>query len=207
MKKMFIWAAAAMMLCAANLQAQPQGGYPGRNGQAREFKMPEILPDSVFASNRTADMVEKYNLTEEQEEQVAQLNFKYAPMLQVKMTGFGQQNGEQPRDFRSMSDEERQEFFDQMQERMQQAQEAEQARAEAQKAFDKAMKDILDKEQYKAYTKDRKREDRERTARNRQMQGGMGGPRGGMGGPGGGFGGPGGGFGGPGGGFGGPGGF
>jgi hypothetical protein len=63
------------------------------------------------------------------------------------------------------------------------------------------MKEILTKDQYKLYKKDRRKEDAER----QRMQGGFGGPGGGPGGPGRGFGGPGGrgGFGGPGGGFGG----
>ena len=99
-----------------------------------------------------------------------------------------------------MSDAERQEFFQQMQERMAKVQDAWAEIEDNQKAFDLAMKEILTKDQYKLYKKDRRKEDSER----QRMQGG---PRGGGFGPGGpgrgGFGGPGGGFGGPGGGFGG----
>lgn len=47
-----------------------------------------------------------------------------------------------------------------------------------QKEYDKALKQILDKEQFKAYRKDQKK-------REREMQDRMGGPRGGFGGPGG----------------------
>ena len=210
MNKFVIWAAAAMMLCAANLQAQPQGGYPGGgypggNGQAPEFKMPEDVTDSAFVADKIADLIDKYDLTAEQEEKVFALLQEYAPRLNVKIQSAFGNAGDQPRDFQSMSDAERRKMMSEMQERMQKMEEARQERNKAQKEFDKAMKDILDKDQYKAYSRDRKREDRERQSRENQYRGGMGGPGGGMGpgmgGPGGGFGGPGGGFGGPGGGF------
>ena len=221
MKKIVFWAAAAMMLCAVNLQAQPGGypgggypggGYPGGGfpgGQQGEFKMPEVVTDSAYVSDKSADIASEYDLTAEQEEQVIALLEKYVSRLNMKMTGFGDPNAAnaEPRDYQSMTDAERREMFNQMQERMQQMEELRQDRNKAQKEFDKEIKNILDKEQYKAYTKDRRREDRERQARENQMRGGMGGPGGGFGGPGGGMGGPGGGFGGPGGGFGGPGGF
>lgn len=218
MKKIVIWAAAAMMLCAANLQAQPGGGYPGggypgggypgRGGQNPAFQMPEPVTDSAYVSDKSADIAAEYDLSAEQEEQVIALLEKYVSRLNIKMTGFGGPNNpnEEPRDYQSMTDAERREMFNQMQKRMQEMEELRQDRNKAQKEVDKAMKDIMDKEQYKAYTKDRRREDRERQSRENQMRGGMGGPGGGfggpgMGGPGGGFGGPGGGFGGPGGGF------
>ena len=221
MKKIVFWAAAAMMLCAVNLQAQPGGypgggypggGYPGGGfpgGQQGEFKRPEVVTDSAYVSDKSADIASEYDLTAEQEEQVIALLEKYVSRLNMKMTGFGDPNAAnaEPRDYQSMTDAERREMFNQMQERMQQMEELRQDRNKAQKEFDKEIKNILDKEQYKAYTKDRRREDRERQARENQMRGGMGGPGGGFGGPGGGMGGPGGGFGGPGGGFGGPGGF
>jgi len=163
-----------MMLCAATVQAQPgQGGRP-------EFKRPEVLPDSVFAANRTARMVEKYGLSEEQEAQVSALNLEYAPQLQMRMPEMERPEGGMP-DFRSMSDAERQQMMAKMQERMAQMQEMQEQRDKAQKAFDKAMKQILDKDQYKAYTKDRKKEQREEEAR-QPRQGGFGGPGGGFGG-------------------------
>ena len=210
MKKIVFWAAAAMMLCAANLQAQPGGGYPGggypgRGGQNPAFQMPEPVTDSAFVADKVLDMIDDYDITEEQEEKVKALLEKYVDKLNMKMPSFGEPGAERP-DYQSMTDAERREMFNQMQERMQQMEELRQERNKAQKEVDKAMKDILDKDQYKAYIKDRRREDRERQSRENQMRGGMGGPGGGFGGPGGGMGGPGGGFGGPGGGFGGPGG-
>ena len=63
MKKIFVWAAAAMMLFAVNLQAQPGGypgggypggGYPGGNGQAPQFQMPEQVTDSAYIANKIA---------------------------------------------------------------------------------------------------------------------------------------------------------
>lgn len=216
MKKIFVWAAAAMMLCAVNLQAQPPqggfgggypgGGYPGGNGQAPQFQMPEQVTDSAYIANKINQMIDDYDITVEQEEKIRPILEGLVSRLNMKMPSFGDQNGERP-DYQNMTEAQRREMFSQMQERMQQMEELRQDRNKAQKEFDKAMKDILDKDQYKAYNKDRKREDRERQSRERQYQGGMGGPGGGFGGPGGGMGGPGGGFGGPGGGFGGPGGF
>ena len=96
---------------------------------------------------------------------------------------FGPRQEGERKDPRSMSESERQEFFQQMQERMAKMQDAWAEIEDNQKAFDLAMKDILNKDQYKQYKKDRRKEEAERQ---RRMQGGMGGPRGGMGGPGGG---------------------
>ena len=131
MTKFFVWATAAMMLCAAIVQAQPgQGGRPqGQHPQGGrpEFKRPEVLPDSVFAANRTARMVEKYGLSEEQEAQVAALNLEYAPKLQMRMPEMERPEGRMP-DFRSMSDSERQQMMAKMQERMIQMQEMQEQR-------------------------------------------------------------------------------
>ena len=202
MKKVLFWTLAAMLLCSVNMQAQPpQGGFQGgrqggRPGRGQGFEMPKVLSDTAYAETRTADMVEKYQLTDEQKEKVYALNFEYASKLQIDYAalGMGRPEGEnrERQDFRNMSDEQRQQFFQQMQERMAKMQDAMAEVEDRQKAFDLAMKDILDKDQYKKYKKDRKKEDAER----QQRMGGMGGPRGGMGGPRGGFGGPGGGFGG-----------
>ena len=200
--KKHLMIAAALLLASLTLQAQPpQGGRPGgRPGRGEGFKMPEVLPDSIYASNRTSDMTEKYQLTEEQVPQVFALNLEYASKLQFDPAIMGDRNQGERKDPRSMSDAERQQFFQQMQERMAKVQDAWAEIEDNQKAFDLAMKEILTKDQYKLYKKDRRKEDAER----QRMQGG---PRGGGFGPGGpgrgGFGGPGGGFGGPGGGFGG----
>ena len=205
MKKILTLTAAALLLISLNLQAQPpQGGRPGARPGERpgreEFKMPEVLADTVYAETKTAEMSEKYQLTEEQFAQVFALNLEYASKLQFDPSIMGERNQGERKDPRSMSDAERQEFFNQMQERMMKVQDAWAEIEDNQKAFDLAMKEILTKDQYKLYKKDRRKEDAERQ---RRMQGprgggfGPGGPgRGGFGGPGGGFGGPGGGFGG-----------
>ena len=192
MKMMNFLAAAAGVLCAVTLQAQ--GGRPERPA------MPEPVSDSVWVIQRTQEMVEKYTLTPEQEAKVRELNLKYADKLNYS----GQMAGQgEVKDIRSMSEEERMAFFQQMQERMGEMQERMQAMREARKAYEEELEGVLDKSQLKAYRKDRRRQEAEMQKR---MQQGMGGRPGGMG-PGGmGPGGPGG-FGGPGGGFGGPGGF
>ena len=212
MKKILTLTAAAMLLMSLNLQAQPpQGGRPGGRPNGRpggrpdreEFKMPEVLADTVYAETKTAEMAEKYELTDEQFAKVFALNLEYASKLQFDPAIMGETNQGERKDPRSMSESERQEFFNQMQERMAKVQDAWAEIEDNQKAFDLAMKEILTKDQYKLYKKDRRKEDNERQRRMQGPRGGMGGPGGGMGGPGGGFGGPGGGFGGPGGGFGG----
>ena len=206
MKTILTLTAAALLLMSLNLQAQPPqggrpGGRPGERPGREEFKMPEVLADTVYAETKTAEMAEKYQLTEEQFAQVFALNLEYASKLQFDPSIMGERNQGERKDPRSMSDAERQEFFNQMQERMMKVQDAWAEIEDNQKAFDLSMKEILTKDQYKLYKKDRRKEDAER----QRMQGGFGGPGGGPGGPGRGFGGPGGrgGFGGPGGGFGG----
>lgn len=204
MRTIKIVAAAVGVLCAVSLFAQE--GRPERGGRGGRRGFPEPVSDSVWVIQRTQEMLEKYNLTPEQEEAVRALNLKYASDLNFRPAGMQDENGERP-DFRSMSESERQAFFQQMQERMGEMQEKMQQMREARKDYEKELEGVLDKDQFKAYRKDRRREEGEMQ---RRMQGGNrgrggmgpGGP-GGFGGRGGGFGGPGGGFGGPGGGFGG----
>lgn len=195
MKKVFHSVMAALLLCSVNLMAQPQGGFPGdapqegREGRGHRFEMPKVLSDTAYAETKTAEMAEKYQLTDEQKEKVYALNFEYAPKLQIDYEALGMgrpqgENGERMNP-RNMTDEQRQQFFQQMQERMAKMQDAMAEVEDNQKAFDLAIKEILTKDQYKLYKKDRRKEEADRQ---RRMQGGMGGPRGGMGGPGGGFG-------------------
>lgn len=194
MKALRILAAAAGVLCAVSLFAQE--GRPERGGRGRGERggFPEPVSDSVWVIQRTQEMVEKYNLTAEQEGTVKALNGKYAEKLNFRPGGmFGGENGERP-DFRSMSDQERQEFMQKMQAQMGEMQEKMQQMQEARKEYEKELEGVLDKDQLKAYRKDRRRQEAEMQ---RRMQGGGPGGPGGMG-PGGGF--PGGGMG-PGGGF------
>jgi len=166
---------------------------------------PEPMSDSLWAATRTQEMVEKYTLTPEQEGPVFELNLQYAGKLEYRPQ---RPEGEERKDPRSMTDEERQAFFGQMQERMAEMQEKMAEIKQNKKVYENALKELLTKDQFKAYRKDeRKKESEQQERMQRGMGGGFpgGGPggRGGFGGPGGGFGGPGGGFGGPGGGFGG----
>ena len=144
-------------------QQRPQGGRP---------EAPKVLTPE----EKTAQMAQDYELTAEQEAAVLELNKQYDGKLEFRFEGFGQGNGER-KDPRNMTDAEREEFFAQMQERMAQMQEKQAQIEKDQKAYDKALKDILDKEQFKAYRKDQQKKEQERQQR-------MGGPRGGFGGPG-----------------------
>lgn len=190
MKALRILAAAAGVLCAVSLSAQD-----GRRERGGRPAMPEPVSDSVWVIQRTQEMVEKYTLTPEQEEAVRAINLKYADKMNFTPArmGFGGENGERP-DFRSMTDEQRQEFMQKMQAQMGEMQEKMQERQKARKEYEEELEGVLDKNQLKAYRKDRRREEAEMQ---RRMQGGMGGGRpGGMGpggfpgggmGPGGGF--------------------
>ena len=172
MKALRILAAAAGVLCAVSLSAQE-----GRRERGERPAMPEPVSDSVWVIQRTQEMVEKYTLTPEQEESVRQLNLKYADKMNFTPArmGFGGENGERP-DFRSMTDEQRQEFMQKMQAQMGEMQEKMQAMQEARKEYEKELEGFLDKDQLKAYRKDRRRQEAEMQ---RRMQGG--GRPGGMG--------------------------
>lgn len=165
MTRHFLMAAAAgLLLGAATLLAQAPQGEPK-------------LPKALSPEEKTAQMAQDYDLTPEQEAAVLELNKLYDGKLEFRPEGFPPQ-GER-KDPRQMSESERQQFFAQMQERMAQMQERQQQMEKDQKAYDKAIKGILDKEQFKAYKKDQ----REREKKMQERMGG--GPRG-FGGPGGG---------------------
>ena len=191
MKSLKFMAVAAGVLCAVSLFAQE-----GRRGRGERGAMPEPVTDSVWVIQRTQEMVEKYTLTDEQAEAVRAINTKYAPEMNFTPARMGMvdENGERI-DFRSMTDEQRQAFFQKMQSQQAEMQEKMQARQKARKDYEEELEGVLDKNQLKAYRKDRRREEAEMQ---RRMQGGRPGgmgpggmgpggfPGGGMG-PGGGF--------------------
>ena len=181
---MKILAAAAGVLCAVTLSAQG-----GRRGNGDRPAMPEPVTDSVWIIQRTQEMVEKYTLTDEQAEAVRAINAKYADKMNFtpQRMGMADENGNQV-DFRSMTDAQRQEFFQKMQAQMGDMQEKMQERQKARKDYEEELEGVLDKNQLKAYRKDRRKEEAEMQ---RRMQGGRPGGMGpGMGGgfPGGGMG-------------------
>ena len=183
---MRILAAAAGVLCAVSLFAQ-EGR---RGGRGERPAMPEPVTDSVWIIQRTQEMVEKYTLTDEQAEAVRAINTKYAAQMNFtpQRMGMTDENGNQI-DFRSMSDEQRQAFFQKMQSQQSEMQEKMQERQKARKDYEEELEGVLDKNQLKAYRKDRRKEEAEMQ---RRMQGGRPGGMGpGMGGgfPGGGMGG------------------
>ena len=175
MKALRILAAAAGVLCAVSLSAQD-----GRRERGERPAMPEPVSDSVWVIQRTQEMVEKDTLTPEQEEAVRAINLKYADKMNFtpQRMGMTDENGERI-DFRSMTDQQRQEFMQKMQSQMGEMQEKMQERQKARKDYEEELEGVLDKNQLKAYRKDRRREEAEMQ---RRMQGGMGGGRpGGMG--------------------------
>ena len=178
MKAMRILAAAAGVLCAVSLFAQE--GRPQRGGRGERPAFQEPVSDSVWVENQTKEMTEKYTLTAEQAEAVRAINEKYAPQMNFtpQRMGMTDENGERI-DFRSMTDEQRAAFFEKMQSQQAEMQEKMQERQKARKDYEDELEGVLDKDQLKAYRKDRRRQEAEMQ---RRMQGGMGGGRpGGMG--------------------------
>ena len=188
MKAMRILAAAAGVLCAVSLFAQEGRPQRGERGERPQFQEP--VTDEVWVENQTKEMTEKYNLTAEQAEAVRAINTKYADKMNFtpQRMGMVDENGERI-DFRSMSDEQRQEFFQKMQSQQAEMQEKMQERQKARKDYEEELEAVLDKDQLKAYRKDRRRQEAEMQ---RRMQGGRPGGMGPGGFPGGGMGGPGG---------------
>jgi len=168
MKALRILAAAAGVLCAVSLFAQE--GRPGRGERGERPEMQEPVTDSVWVVNRTQEMTEKYTLTAEQAEAVRAINEKYADKMNFTPARMGMvdENGERI-DFRKMSDDERQAFFQKMQSQQAEMQEKMQAMQQARKDYEKELEGVLDKDQLKAYRKDRRRQEAEMQ---RRMQGG-----------------------------------
>ena len=162
--KRLMMAVAGLLVGAAVLNAQPPQGRRGPQ-EGPEMKKTEVLNPE----EKTARMVQDYNLTPEQEKAVLELNKLFDGKLDFRPEGFGPDK--EMKDPRQMSDTERQAFFEKMQERMAEMEEKRQQVQKDQKEYDKALKEILDKEQFKAYRKDQKKRERQRQER-------MGGPRG-----------------------------
>lgn len=180
MKKIILLAVAGMMAGAvfASAQFPPMGGMQMPEG----MEMPKILTPE----EKTADMAQKYDLTEEQQTALLALNQKYDGKLEFRMN---QEEGERP-DIRKMSDEERQAYFNKMMEQMGDMQQKQAEIEKNQKAYEEELKNIFDKKQLRKYRTDLRRAEAERQAAMQRGMGGMGFPGGGF--PGGGF--PGGGF-------------
>ena len=156
------------------------GQMPPMGQMPEGMEMPKILTPE----EKTAEMAQKYNLTDEQQAAVLELNKKYDGKLELRMEQTEQ------RDFRKMTDAEREQFMNEMMNRMQDMQ-AKQAEIEKnQKAYENDLSSILDKKQLRKYRTDQRRAEAERQ---QAMQRGFGGggmmPPGGFGGgfPGGGF--------------------
>lgn len=185
MNKFFLLAVAGMMAGALCVSAQPpmgMGQMPPMGQMPEGMEMPKILTPE----EKTAEMAQKYNLTDEQQVALLELNKKYDGKLELRMEQTEQ------RDFRKMTDAEREQFMNEMMNRMQDMQ-AKQAEIEKnQKAYENDLSSILDKKQLRKYRTDQRRAEAERQQAMQRGFGGM--PGGGMMPPGGGF--PGGGFGG-----------
>ena len=152
--------------------------------------------DTRTPEEKTDEIATKYGLDDAQRQALLELNQAYAGKLQMAVDTTMMQ-----RDFRRMSEEDREAMFEDMESRMSEMMEQSQEIAGNQEAYEDALKEIMTKKQYRKYRVDQEKEQlRRQREMEQQFRNGFGG--GGMppmGGPGGGFGGPGGGFGGPGG--------
>ena len=131
-----------LMAGTASLFAQaPQG----------QMQMPE-RPPVLTPEEKTEQMAEKYSLTDEQKVAVLALNQKYDGKLEYKMP-----EQTEMRDFRRMTDEERDAFMKDMQSRMAEMQETQAKLEENQKAYEEELSGILDKKQLRKYRTDQRR--------------------------------------------------
>ena len=197
MKKILLLAVVGLMACFG-LNAQPPmggGGFPpmGGGGGFAGMNMASSN-DTRTPEEKTEDVATKYGLDDTQRAALLELNRAYAGKLQMEVDTTMMQ-----RDFRSMTEEERQAMFDDMQSRMGEMMDQYNEIAGNQDAYEDALKQIMTKKQYRKYRVDQEKEalKRQREMEQQFRNGGFGGGMPPMGG--GGFGGPGGGFGGPGG--------
>ncbi len=199
MKKILLMTLTGLLAGAIPLLAQfpgggfPPGGFggPGMMGGGAGANLDVLLGKTP--EERTAEMVVSYKLNETQKQAVQGLNEQY---------GASNPGSAAMPDIFSMSEEDRQAFFSQMEDRMAEMAERQEQMSNRKESYEDALKQILDKKQFRKYQRERnKAEIQQQREMEQNFRGGFGGGFPG----GGGFGGPGGGFGG--GGFGGPGGF
>lgn len=160
------------------------GGFPGMGGAG-------MASDTRTPEEKTDEVATKYGLDDTQRQALLELNQAYSGKLQMAVDSTMMQ-----RDFRSMTEEEREAMFADMESRMGDMMNQYQEIAGNQEAYEDALKEILTKKQYRQYRVDQEKEQlRRQREMERQFQaGGFGGGRPPMGGGfgGGGFGGPGG---------------
>ena len=152
--------------------------------------MPE-LPPLPTPEEKTAEMTEKFKLSEEQQQALLELNRRYDGKLEYRPD---QQNMNM-QDIREMSDKEREEFMNKMMAQMQDMQKIMEEIQENNEAYENALKALFDKKQFRAYQRDKRQKETEQRRRMESAFMGMGGGFGDFGGGGfggGGFGGPGG---------------
>ena len=208
MKKILLLAVVGLM-ASLGLNAQPPmgggGGFPPMGGGGMPPMggggFPGMGNFSTQTDNRTPEektdeVATKYGLDDTQRAALLELNRAYAGKLQMEVDTTMMR-----RDFRSMSEEEREEMMADMESRMGDMMDQYNEIAGNQEAYEDAIKQIMTKKQYRKYRVDN---EKEALRRQREMEdqfragfGGGGMPPMGGGGFGGGFGG--GGFGGPGG--------
>ena len=199
MKKILLLAVVGLMACFG-LNAQPPmggGGFPPMGGGGMPPMggggfpgMGNMAPaaDNRTPEEKTEDVATKYGLDDTQRAALLELNKAYAGKLQMEVDTTMMR-----RDFRSMTEEEREAMFEDMESRMGDMMDQYNEIAGNQDAYEDALKQILTKKQYRKYHADQEREalKRQREMERQFQAGGFGGgmPPMGGGGFGGGFGG------------------
>ena len=148
MKKLICLTVAGILAGSVCLFAQmpggfPGGGFPGGGVPGGQMQMPE-LPPVLSPEERTAEMIEKFSLSEEQGKVLLELNRRYEGKLEYRP------EQQDMKDIREMSESERNAFFEKM---MSQREEMEKLQAEIEankKSYDNALKALFDKKQFRA---------------------------------------------------------
>ena len=201
MKRFLLLAVVGLLAGALSLNAQPPmggGGFPPMGGGGMPPMgggggFPGMAGMSTAADNRTPEekteeIATKYGLDDAQRQALLELNRAYSGKLQMEVDTTMMQ-----RDFRRMSEDEREAMFEDMESRMGDMMDQYQEIAGNQEAYEDALKEIMTKKQYRKYRVDQEKEQlRRQREMEQQFRGGFGGGMPPMGGPGGGFGGPGG---------------
>ena len=187
MKKILLFAVIGLMACTVNLNAQPPmgggGGFPGGMGGGGGFPggmgggMPMMggmgmgsTADNRTPEEKTDEVATKYGLDATQRQALLELNQAYSGKLQMEVDTTMMR-----RDFRSMTEEEREAMMEDMESRMGDMMDQFQEIAGNQEAYEDALKQIMTKKQYRKYRTDKEKDQlRAQRERERQFQAGGG---------------------------------
>jgi Spy/CpxP family protein refolding chaperone len=145
MKKSIVWAVAMAFMVSVNAMAQDEQNSEKRDN-SRQAARTEMI------KHRTDQMVKTYGLSEEQSQQLQELNTKYADKLRLQRPGMRQRPG-QPRGMRPQTlprdtaKRAKMDNPDRMKQRMEEMK-------KTREAYDAELEKIMTADQFKAYKAD-----------------------------------------------------